>query len=328
MVKVLIFRTDRIGDLIVSGPAIYTINKFFKNAEITLISSRKNYLFAKKLDIFYEIIEFPRSGIINKIKFISKLYKKKFDYIFILDGKERSILTSSLIRANRKVGLTNKIKLYYNLINIKFFKDDETTNLSIIFQKMLDYCKIKTEIENYNFLTQKKDNNFSSNVPIKNFVQIHLDEKWINDLYIESYTDINPKYTDFITFLESLNKVNNIVITTGLIKFNLINEVKNNYFTKINEKLYFKKNETNFIYLVLETSFEDLVSLLQNTKILIACHGSITHASNSFNVKKIDIIERKKINFYNRFTSYLKNYHVIFRDDFILLKDEIDKKIM
>jgi len=328
MVKVLIFRTDRIGDLIVSSPAIFTISQYFKNAEITLITSSKNTLYAKNLNIFYKVIQFPRSGLINKIKFFKEIYKNKFDYILILDGKERSILVSSLIRANKKVALTNKIKLYYNLLNIKFFKDDEKTNLSIIFQQMLDHCQIKTKIDNYNFLNQKKDNNFSRNLPIKDFLQIHLDEKWIKSLYIGTYTNINPKCIDFVNFLESLNKVNNIIITTGLVKFNLISELKSKYFNKISEKVYVKKYETKSIYLVFEPSFDDLESLLRNAKILIACHGAIIHASNSFNVKKIDILEKAKVNFYKRFTSYLKNYHVVYRDDFMRLKEDIIKQIM
>ena len=58
--------------------------------------------------------------------------------------------------------------------------------------------------------------------------------------------------------------------------------------------------------------FDDIESLLRKTKILIACHGAITHASNSFNVIKIDILEKSKIGFYKRFSSYLNNYFPIF----------------
>ena len=40
-------------------------------------------------------------------------------------------------------------------------------------------------------------------------------------------------------------------------------------------------------------TYDDLESLLRNTKVLITCHGSITHAANSFNIKKFDILEKK-----------------------------------
>ena len=56
MTNILIFRTDRIGDLIYSCPVIFTIKQYFKNSQITLITSNKNYDYAKSLNIFYEII--------------------------------------------------------------------------------------------------------------------------------------------------------------------------------------------------------------------------------------------------------------------------------
>ena len=39
--NILIFRTDKIGDLLTTCPTIVTIKKYLKNSEITLISSKK-----------------------------------------------------------------------------------------------------------------------------------------------------------------------------------------------------------------------------------------------------------------------------------------------
>ena len=50
--KILVFRTDRIGDLIHNCPTIFTIKEYFNNSAITLISSEKNSDYAKKLKIF------------------------------------------------------------------------------------------------------------------------------------------------------------------------------------------------------------------------------------------------------------------------------------
>ena len=50
MVKILIFRSDRIGDLILTCPTIFTIKKYFKQCNITLIASDKNNEYAKKLE--------------------------------------------------------------------------------------------------------------------------------------------------------------------------------------------------------------------------------------------------------------------------------------
>ena len=70
-------------------------------------------------------------------------------------------------------------------------------------------------------------------------------------------------------------------------------------------------------------SFEDLESLLRNTKILICCHGPITHAANSFDIKKIDILEYKRDDFYRKFTSYIKDYHPVYRESFNKLSSKL-----
>ena len=327
LTKILIFRTDRIGDLILTCPTIISIKKYFKKCDITLITSNKNYDYAKSLNQFNSVIQFPRSNIINKIKFIYDLYKKKFDYIFVFDGKERSVLTAACLKSKIKVALTNSIKFHYKLFKIKLFKDTENSNLNEIFQKMLDYSNIKTRIGNYNFIKNKSNNNFSNKIPMDQYIHIHLDEKWFSELYIRSYTNINPNYDDFIFLINSISKQSNILITTGIIDTIIINDLKEKFFERVNEKIYYKKNSGKLIYLVYRPSFEDIESLLRKSKILIACHGSITHAANSFDIKKIDILEEKKINFYKRFTSYLEKYHPIYRSNFILLRDDIIKKI-
>ena len=74
-------------------------------------------------------------------------------------------------------------------------------------------------------------------------------------------------------------------------------------------------------------TFEDIESLLRNSKTLISCHGAITHAANSFNVKIIDIIEENKKIFYQRFTSYLNKYSKVYRKDFFSIKNNLYKKL-
>ena len=321
--NVLIFRTDRIGDLIYTCPSVLTIKDNFINPNITLVCSNKNYEYAKNLNIFNEIIIFPGKGILSKIKFINVLRKRYFDYIFVFDGKERSIITSILIKSTYKVAMTSKIKFYYKIFKINFFEERKYSNMIDIHQTMINFSQINSEINNYDFLNKKKDNFFSKLIKIKNYLHIHLDEKWFNNFYIESYTKINPNYNEFVDFINTVSLNQNILITTGIVDFDLIEKLKNNFFQKIDNKIYYKKNSINFVYLVYKPTYNDLESLLRNTKTLISCHGSITHASNSFNIKKIDIIEKSKIDFYKKYTSYLKNYTEVYRSDFSILKKNI-----
>ena len=45
---VLIFRTDRIGDLLVTCPAILTIKNNIDNCKVTLVTSKSSYDYAKR----------------------------------------------------------------------------------------------------------------------------------------------------------------------------------------------------------------------------------------------------------------------------------------
>jgi len=323
MSKILIFRTDRIGDLIVTCSVIITIKKYFEGSKISLVTSHKNHNYAKSLNIFDHIYNLPKNNIVNKFNLIRKLQNTKFDYVFIFDGKDRSIISSLFINSKNKLALSSKIKFYHKLLNIKFFEDNEETHLYDIFRKILDHCNIDTKISNFDFLSYKTDNKFSENLPINDYVHIHLDEKWHSKLYIKSYTDINPKYNDFIDFINCLSLKKNVLITTGLIDTDLILALKNYFFIKTDDKIFYNNRSKKNICFVYKPTFDDIESLLRKSKLLITCHGALTHAANSFNIKKIDIIEKERIKFYKRFTSYLTNYHPVYRSSFPLLKDNL-----
>ena len=106
MVNILIFRTDRIGDLIYTCPTILSIKDYFKDSNITLITSEKNTSYAEKLNIFKNIFEFPKKNIFSKINFVYRLSKINFDYIFVLDGKERSIISTAFCTSKNKFAVT------------------------------------------------------------------------------------------------------------------------------------------------------------------------------------------------------------------------------
>ena len=173
----------------------------------------------------------------------------------------------------------------------------------------------------------KISSSFSENISSKSFIHLHIDEKWFTNLYINSYTNINPTYDEIIDFVITMSEASDVVITTGVIDINLVNQLKDKFFEKVTDKIFVNKKHKNLIYLIFKPTFDDIESLLRKTKILIACHGAITHAANSFDVRKIDILEKSKISFYKRFTSYLNNYEAIYRSSFISLKEDILKKI-
>ena len=66
--KTLIFRTDRIGDFIISCPFIISYKNKYKKNKIIIISSEYNFNYIKNFDFIDKI--FPLK---NEIKFFKKL---------------------------------------------------------------------------------------------------------------------------------------------------------------------------------------------------------------------------------------------------------------
>ena len=56
--NILIFRTDRIGDLLATCPAMLTIKKKINNSKITLITSKKNFNYAKTFSFIDDVFMF------------------------------------------------------------------------------------------------------------------------------------------------------------------------------------------------------------------------------------------------------------------------------
>ena len=123
--NILIFRTDRIGDLLLTCPSIKTIKEYFPDSKLTIVTSEKNFSYAKTFGFFDKVYLFPKAGIFKKIKLFKELSKKIFDNIFIFDGKDRSILISCFLKSQKKVAkIINKKQAFFcKIIKIKFSYD-------------------------------------------------------------------------------------------------------------------------------------------------------------------------------------------------------------
>ncbi len=326
--NILIFRTDRIGDLLITCPSIKTIKEYFPDSEVTIIASKMNYDYAKTFKFIDKFYMFPSKGLFKKIFFFNKIKKKKFDYIFLFDGKDRSILLSCLIKSSSKAAkIVNKKQAYLcKLFNIKSSFDNFGNNLNALHQDLLIYSGINTKIKNYDYLQSKNDNYFSNKIPINDYIHVHLDEKWFSSTYIKTYKDINPSFDQFNNFINSLSKKNNILITTGLISNNLIDRLLNESKAKIGDNIY-TYNLSDNIIIVFKPTLLDLESLLRKTKILISCHGALTHVAASLNVKIIDIVEKSSDELVKRYSLYIKKYYKVYRDNFKNLIQNINQKI-
>ena len=93
MNKYIFFRTDRIGDFLMSSILFKSIKNSDNTSVIIVVDSKKNFEYIKKAEFVDEVILFPES-FTKKFLFYLKFFFKKFYLVGILDGKKRSIYFS------------------------------------------------------------------------------------------------------------------------------------------------------------------------------------------------------------------------------------------
>ena len=324
----LFFRTDRIGDFLVSAILIKSIKRNDKNSHITVVASNKNYFYINTLDFIDEVFLYPEN-FIKKIFFFFKLKLKKYKLICALDGKKRSIYYSILLKSKIKILMTTKkfFKVVLGSFFSKIYLFDQSKNKIEEIKDLLKLCEMTFDNKDIHYL--ENHNIASKNIRlINNYMTFHFDEKWIYNQYINKYQSIQPNNNEFDKFIEQLiSKTNyNIIITTGLKKNDIIAKFILNL-KKINENLYEKKINDKTIQVYVNIDFFNLKYLIKNTKYLITCHGASTHLASACNIKIYDIFDSSQIKFYQKWNNHIKNYEFFYRENFNQLTQKILNKL-
>lgn len=293
MNKYLIFRTDRIGDFLLTAILINSIKRNEPNSIITVVSSENNYDYIKSFDFVDEVI-LLKNNFFDKIRLIKKLRKTYYEYVILHDSKKRSSKISLFLKFGLKIKSNNNLDISY----IEIIK------------------KILSEL-NFNFIdsdlnTLKQRNYNSLDYSNKDFILFHFDEKWIYANYISEYTNIEPSKDALISFINLLLITSNkeLIITTGMNCPNILNDI-------------FDNNLDSRITIYKKLDFLDLENLISKCKLLVSCHGSVSHIAAAHQIKQIDIIDEKKLDFYSKWSAHFRNYTPIYRKKFSELSKEI-----
>tara|TARA_E500000178_G_scaffold120180_1_gene120262 strand:+ start:381 stop:1265 length:885 start_codon:yes stop_codon:yes gene_type:complete len=291
--KYLIFRTDRLGDFLISAILIKCIKENDPNAHITIIASKLNSSFIKTFPYVDNVIEL-KNRLSDKIVLFFKLRKFLFKNIIIHDNKKRSKIISFFLKYDKKILISD----FLNLSQIEIIK------------KILKELNFYYSTNSLNFL-EHETKLFQNNEKI---IQIHFDEKWIYKDYIKKYKKIEPNKDEFLLMLDKIQTYKNLkmIITTGHKSPEIINAVK--------QELNKRK-----IKLYNDLSFYDLTKITLKSNILISCHGAISHVASANNIKQVDIID-KSYN-YRRWSSHFRNYQFVYREEFNILTNNIIKKL-
>ena len=290
MKKYLIFRTDRVGDFLFTLKFIKIIKLNDRNAEITVVASEKNQDYIKTFAVVDKVI-LLNNNLFSKIKLIINLKKNNYETIIVHDGKNRSRFVSFFLKSKFKVVcVTDLIHSQIDIIKNACKK---------IFLEFHENC--------IDFLDNR--NHSYKNLPFKNYIHLHFDEKWIFNDYIKKYKNIEPKDEELLVFINNIVKKNKrLIITTGKntsIKLNNLKEKINNENIKIYEN----------------QSLLEIENIVFKSELLITCHGWISHIASARKIKQIDIIDESYP--YNMWTSHFRNYNYLNRTSFNDLSKQI-----
>lgn len=343
-IKTLIFRTDRLGDFIISCPFILSYKRKFSNNKISIVSSEYNSNYIRNFDFINEIIPlkneikfFPK--LIILIKMILTLRKINFQNIIVLDGKKRSFFISLFLKGNKSILLQSKELELFS----KIFKYKSVINYEI--QNQLKNFSYLASILNFN-IDQKKINiyknyRFTKNFNLKKkYIIIHLDEKWYTDYYYKDFTNINPDSKQITIFINKILDITNdnfdIAITTGSKKLTHLDDFVSQFTTNDNTIFTRTINNTSINYFK-NTTFNDLENLIKSSSFLICCEGGVSHVSHNFDISTIAFYEKNRLQHTKYWTGHMnklslyqrKNMKNLLNDDdfFRLFKTKIEKSL-
>lgn len=127
--RILIIRTDRIGDVVLSTPVIKALRDKFPSSFIAMMTSPSTQELAKGNPYLNEVIVYDKDklhkSIFSSFKFALELRRKKFDLALILHSTNRVNIITCLAGVRERVGYGRR--------------------LGFLLTKNIPYCKHKGE---------------------------------------------------------------------------------------------------------------------------------------------------------------------------------------
>ncbi|MDP8253386.1 MAG: glycosyltransferase family 9 protein [Candidatus Kaelpia aquatica] len=117
--RILLSRTDRMGDLLLTTPAIEAVRNKFPNAYICFLSNSKTVALLKDNPYIDEVIGLDKDknhkGILGFLRLLREIRERKFDLSVHLHPTNRNHLLSFLGSIPKRVGYDSKLGLLNNM---------------------------------------------------------------------------------------------------------------------------------------------------------------------------------------------------------------------
>jgi len=317
MVKVILFKSDTVGDLIFFSPVLKIIKDNFKDSHVTLVCSPYNFQIAKNYKQIDKCVVSEKNTLLFIIKNFKTFFLTKYDYLFQFDGKKRSYSISYFIKSKSKSTICFiKEKKIFNFKYLtsrpsmimlkKFFnnfifcderyslEDNKDVHYQANYFKILNNLDLKIvskrNIFNLDIYYENLFEDFFSKHINNKYYIFHFDERW-NNFYIDDFNNC-------LKIIDKISFNNKVLITTGVKKFTYLKSLECKYDVYKYENNIISnvvKNASPNILVLKNTPLNLLSFFIKNSSKNISAHtGPIVHISSAFNIDVIDIIYKSK----------------------------------
>ena len=332
--KILIFKSDAVGDLIHSLPAIYSIINNNRDKDITIYLSNRSIKFKFLINannVNFKFVNFDLT-IIEKIKIINVLLSQNFKTAYILTPKNFYFYIPFFIKKTKFFAIcvngTKNYKRPYQFLRkylYKFIINDRNACFKRDSSSLIQHNLVKKDSSEKPFAKLNLDAPMSDflkdNIP-KNYAYFHIKKTILDNLNWDE-TDLD------LLFNELLKKYENIVVTKDIEKNSSSDIYKYKYnYLDFETKNFKKLNSKIFLYDNIEG--QDLYNIIIKSKKVIAFHGMMTSLASITKRPVLDLFYCKIKN-WNDYKNYRNSFYEFkpkyIGYDFIIPKKDIKKTI-
>lgn len=280
--NILIVRTDRIGDVILTTPAIRAIKEAYPKTKITLLVSPLTQDLISKNPFVDEILLDDRKninkGILGFVKLISSIRRRKFDLAIVYHTKKRTNLACFLAGIEYRIGYKNNkfgFLLNHPVSDKRHLGEKHETEYCL---ELLSHLGIKSNNLSLDISVNNDNEKWAEEFIEKNIakdkkiIAIHAgasgpEKCWPSENFVELINEIGKRFQGVF-----------ILIGASHIK-----EISN----KIKEKA-----SAEIIDMAGKTTISQLVSLLKRCDLLISNDSGPVHMASALNTPVISIFTR------------------------------------
>ena len=283
--RILIVRTDRIGDVVLSTPTLTAVRKAFPKAYIAMMVSSETKEIVMFNPYLNEVIIYDKKvrqrGIFKTLQFAGRLRDKRFDIAFILHSTNRVNLVTFLAGIPKRVGY-KRGKMDFLLTDTLDYKkrlgDKHEAEYSL---DVLRHIGIKAEMSSLVMPVDKKSENKIEKLFRENGLK-----------HGEKILVLHPGASDASKMWphENFAKTADVLIEKFGLKTVLISGPEH---VSLGEKVR-KLTKHEPVFLCGKTSIGDLAALFKKTSLFISNDSGPVHIACAVGVPVVSIFSRNE----------------------------------